>query len=62
MSGADVDAVLAWQAGKQAQPITSKLVLHLGYNAEGITGIYSPDTLTPALQAAAKSFQWISHT
>ena len=36
--------------------------LELAFNGEGASGIYSPDTLTPAVVASRGAFNWVSHT
>jgi hypothetical protein len=34
----------------------------MAFNGEGASGIYSPDTLTPAVRNNQASFRWVSHT
>ena len=62
LTGADLQAVVSWQQAKQAQPTTRDFRLDLAYNGVGVTGIYNPDTLTPAVRQHQGRFKWISHT
>lgn len=62
ITATDWTAVTAWQAHKQLQPLTARLYLHMAFNGEGTTGTYSPDTLTPAIEATQSQFPWINHT
>jgi len=58
----DWAATLAWQTQKQLQSQTSDVLLHMAFNGEGTTGIYSPDLLTPAVDLTDSHFPWINHT
>ncbi len=62
MTGDDLQAVIDWQSSRQAQPTTGGFRLDLAFNGEGATGIYDPDTLTPAAVANQGLFKWINHT
>lgn len=73
ITGADWNAYLAWQRQTQAKAQTSKFGTEMPINAVGTTadfiatagnppGMYSPDTLTPAVKATQAQFSWISHT
>ena len=41
---------------------TAAFMLEMPFNGEGATGIYNPDTLTPAIIANHLPFNWLSHT
>ena len=41
---------------------TMSFTLEMPFNGEGATGIYNPDTLTPAIIANHLPFNWINHT
>jgi hypothetical protein len=68
MDSDDVNAVLGWQAARQADPITQAFRLSLAFNGVGTTTAwnrdngYLPDTLTPALTLNQNQFNWINHT
>jgi hypothetical protein len=62
MTGHDLDATVAWQNARRAQPLTAGLRLDLAFNGEGTTSDYAPDTLTPRATALQSEFKWISHT
>lgn len=63
LSGTDFTNVIAWQnSARSTYPLASTLTLEMGFNAEGASGIYTPDTLTPAVIANQQQFYWISHT
>jgi hypothetical protein len=68
MTGADVDALVAWQTLQQQNPLFSNFVLHMAFNGAGTTGIaftggYNPDNnLTAEFKAKQASFKWLSHT
>jgi hypothetical protein len=62
ITATDWAAVDAWQTQKHLQSQTSELLLHMAFNGEGTTGIYSPDLLTPAAQLTSAHFPWINHT
>lgn len=61
MTGADLEASLAWQNGARQRPTGAELVLDMAYNGEGASA-FSPDTLTPTARALEGEFKWISHT
>ena len=63
MTGTDFTNVIAWQNRTRASdPTLANVRLELAFNGEGASGIYSPDTLTPAVVASRGAFNWISHT
>ena len=71
VGGSDIKAVIAWQQQRRNEPLTRDLRLTIAYNGVGTTGMYSNDTLTPALKAYGKdhdkdydkdTFYWVSHT
>ena len=62
INSADWTANINWQNAKQQQPQTQALHLHMAFNGEGTTGIYSNDTLTPAARNTQAEFPWINHT
>ncbi len=63
MSGTDLTKVVTWQNSARATyPFASTLTLEMAYNGEGASGIYTPDTLTPAVIANKQHFNWVSHT
>ncbi len=61
ISGNDLQAFINWQTGVQSQATTHGFKLAHAFVGEGTTG-YSPDTLTPAIQANQAKFNWINHT
>ena len=62
LNATDWTSTAAWQTLKQQQSVTSGLSLHMAFNGEGTTGMYSFDTLTPTARATASQFPWINHT
>ncbi len=59
---ADINAAVAWQNSVRALPQTGSFRLEWAFNAEGASGIYSPDTLTPAVKANQAQFNFVNHT
>jgi hypothetical protein len=63
LSGEDFNAVIAWQNGlRSSSPLLSSIALEFPFNGEGSSGIFTPDTLTPAVQAGQANFNFINHT
>ena len=63
MTGADWDAVVAWQTGKQATAQFANFRYYMVFNGEGKDGYdLDPDTLMPAISATKDLFYWINHT
>ena len=63
ISGSDFTNAIAWQTRTRASdPRLANVRLELAFNGEGASGIYSPDTLTPAVVAGRTAFNWVSHT
>ena len=63
MSGSDFTAAIAWQNSTRAiYPLARSLTLEWAFNGEGGTGIYSPDTLTPAVKQYQAAFNYVNHT
>lgn len=62
LNALDLTQTRTWQASKRLRPVTADLRLDMVFNAEGATGIYSPDTLTPAARLYQGDFKWINHT
>ena len=68
MSDTDLNAVMAWQANRQAStPNASTLRLEWAFNGAGASGDpnndgFSPDALTPAVIANQSQFNWVNHT
>ncbi len=62
MTGADLHAMLNWQTEVQARPTTAGFTIEWPFVGNGASGMYTPDTLTPAIIATQASFNWISHT
>jgi peptidoglycan/xylan/chitin deacetylase (PgdA/CDA1 family) len=59
----DFAAAIAWQNNTRTTYATaSSLTLEMAYNGEGASGIYTPDTLTPAVKANHSNFNWVNHT
>ena len=59
----DLQAYIAWQQSKQAQPGTAGFQTTFAFNGSGaVAGTYVPDTLTPYAQANQGLFQWVNHT
>jgi hypothetical protein len=63
MTGDDFMAAINTQNRlRSTYPLASSLTLEWAFNGEGATGFYSPDTLTPAVQAYQAQFFWVNHT
>lgn len=63
LSADDVQALIAWQNHTRATfPVAATLTLELPFVGGGASGLYKPDSLTPALLANQANFNWISHT
>jgi len=63
MNATDFEAAAAWQSRlASSSPNLADFKLEMGYNGEGATGIYSDDTLTPAVKAGEGAFAWVNHT
>jgi hypothetical protein len=62
INATDWAATSAWQTLKQQQAMTADFHLHMAFNGEGTTGIYTPDLLTPGAEATQSRFPWINHT
>ncbi|HEU4450961.1 MAG TPA: hypothetical protein VFR63_13405 [Gaiellaceae bacterium] len=63
MSGADFNATIGWQSAlRSSSPLLSSVTLEWAFNGEGASGIFSPDTLTPAVQAGQQHFNFVNHT
>lgn len=63
MSSADFNAAIAWQTALRARsPLFNSVTLEWAFNGEGASGIYSPDTLTPAVQFGQQHFNFVNHT
>ena len=63
LTGLDFLNVVSWQRALQARSANlARVRLELAFNAEGATGIYAPDSLTPAVKALQSSFGWVNHT
>lgn len=64
MTGADYGSVVAWQNNlNNNTPNAGNVRLEMAFNGEGASGIYSPDTLTPATALDQNgTFKWVSHT
>lgn len=63
MSGADLTSLATWQNNFRSRHRTAAgLILELPFNGIGATGIYSNDTLTPAVKSLQQNFRWINHT
>jgi hypothetical protein len=61
-NAADITAAVAWQNSVRALPQTGNFRVEWAFNAEGASGIYSPDTLTPAVKANQAQFNFVNHT
>ncbi|HEX2913331.1 MAG TPA: hypothetical protein VH186_21185 [Chloroflexia bacterium] len=63
MAGSDFNAFINWQnTARTKYPLAKNLKIEWPFNAEGTTGIYSPDTLTSAAKSGKANFNWINHT
>ena len=63
MNSGDLSATISWQQAIRARySTTTSLMLELAFNGEGGSGIYAPDTLTPAVVANQNQFNWVNHT
>ncbi|MEZ4656218.1 MAG: hypothetical protein R2911_01445 [Caldilineaceae bacterium] len=63
MSSTDLNNVITWQnSAHTTYPLASGLTLEMAFNGEGGSGIYTPDTLTPAVISNQSKFNWVSHT
>ncbi|MEI7769440.1 MAG: hypothetical protein WCI67_05600 [Chloroflexales bacterium] len=63
ISADDIIALIAWQNSIHTRfSVASGLMLEMPFVGVGALGMYTPDTLTPALLANQASFNWISHT
>jgi hypothetical protein len=62
INAVDWAAVVAWQRQKELYAQTSDVRIHMAFNGEGTTGIYSPDLLTPTAEVTNSEFPWINHT
>jgi hypothetical protein len=62
ITGDDLRAVASWQKTVQRRPTTQGLIVTLAFNGKGTTGMYSPDSLTPAARELQGEFRWVSHT
>lgn len=61
LSGADFDALVAWQQGWRSTALLSGLTLEHAFNGQGASGVYANDTLTPAVKAGQGAFAWVNH-
>lgn len=70
LTGADIAADLAWRNNVlyTQYPLANKFKLEWAFNGEGATtqyrglGIYTPDTLTPAIVANKSQYNFVNHT
>jgi hypothetical protein len=62
MTGADLQAVINWQAKVQANALFRNFRYDMPYNGYGTTGVCENDTLTPVAKANQSKFKWINHT
>lgn len=63
ISGNDFLRAISWQnAVRTRYPLASTLTLEWAYNGEGASGIYQPDTLTPAVKQNQSAFTYVNHT
>ncbi|ABG05587.1 conserved hypothetical protein [Rubrobacter xylanophilus DSM 9941] len=62
MTGEDLRAAAARQREWRSRELFRELRLDLAFNAYGTTGLYIPDTLTPAARELEAEFRWINHT
>lgn len=70
LTGADIAADLAWRNNVlyTQYPLANKFKLEWAYNGEGTTtqyrglGIFTPDTLTPAIVANKSQYNFVNHT
>ena len=61
MTGADADAVRAWQVQRRANPQTPNFRLAMAFNADGIF-VEGEDDLMNELRDQSNDWHWISHT
>jgi hypothetical protein len=61
-NAADITAAVAWQNSIRSLPLTGNFRLEWAFNAEGASGIYVPDDLTPAVKANQAQFNFVNHT
>ena len=61
-NAADITAALAWQNSIRSLPLTRNFRMEWAFNAEGASGIYVPDDLTPAVKANQAQFNFVNHT
>ena len=62
MSAADLDAALAWQSARKANPVTRSLTLNWAFNGGGAYETDPNDALANDVKRLRTSFFWISHT
>ncbi|QYJ15722.1 hypothetical protein Rxycam_01550 [Rubrobacter xylanophilus DSM 9941] len=62
MTGEDLRVTAARQREWRSRGPFRELRLDMAYNAYGTTGLYIPDTLTPAARELEGEFRWINHT
>lgn len=62
MTGADFNAVHAWQRLQRRKGIARDLRLTMAFNGAGTTGLYDPDTLTRVARHRQEAFFWVNHT
>jgi hypothetical protein len=61
-NAADIVALKNWQNAVRANLQTSSFRLEWAFNAEGATGIYAPDDLTPQIKTDQAQFNFVNHT
>ena len=62
IAGTDFNATISWQTGVRTSPLLRTLALEWAFNGEGASGLFSPDTLTPAVEAGQQNFNFVNHT
>jgi hypothetical protein len=63
LTGDDYNALITWQNRVRAAcPTAGSVTLEMAFNGQGASGVYSPDTLTPAVVQGQAAFRWVSHT
>ena len=63
LSGDDFTKSIAWlNRTRNDFPFASSLTLEWAFNGEGSSGIYTPDTLTPAVRQYRNAFAYVNHT
>ncbi|MEX1019835.1 MAG: hypothetical protein WDZ49_09265 [Litorilinea sp.] len=63
MTGRDFRRAIVWQNRMRTRyPLASSLILEWAFNGEGATGIYSRDSLTPAVIEDEAAFAYVNHT